>query len=295
MNSKVFMRLLVLATVLSFSAVAAVFGCGSGTASDAGIADDSAIPEDTGGPVDDTGFVDTGSVPDAGTLDTGAVGDSGAEDAGVEDAGEAPDGGVADAGVVTDSGTPDTGVTDTGVATDSGAPDTGMDDTGVNTDGGVADTGGADTGVTDGGQADAGDGGVKTPCNDVVNDATAVSITSSTNAMPTGTGGAFVNGTYHMTAIVTHPGSPLVPGSITFKQTIRLTGTLVELAADDSDKPPFTGNMTIAPSGTAFTSTTTCTTEADPFEVPYDSFTATASSFTVYCSSIYFEATYTKK
>ena len=205
----------------------------------------------------------------------------------------ASDTAIVDSAIV-DSAIVDTTAVDTSVV-DSSATDTKLADTAV-VDTAVVDTAILDTKVAD--TADAApeasaDSGM---CNSVVNIGTATPITTMASPTPTGVGGTIVDGIYKLTEFKTYTGSGI--SGIIFRSTIELSdgGTKAAQVAQNSDKPEFRSNETIVTAGSAVTITKTCNTETPPVLIPYNSFTATTTTLTLYCSvaPYNFSVTYTK-
>ncbi|MEO7092566.1 MAG: hypothetical protein ABI175_04895 [Polyangiales bacterium] len=180
-------------------------------------------------------------------------------------------------------------------AIDSAASDSVTSDTSA-TDSATGDTASAtDTATTsDTAPSDTAPCAPGAKCNCVAQIGSEVPITAGTGTIPTGTGGTFSDGTYKMTEFKAYPGSAIK--SIVFKQTITLSegGTKGELVANDSDKPEFRTNFAITTTPKV-KFTETCSTETGG-EIPYTSYTATATTFTMYAetSPYLFSVTYTK-
>jgi hypothetical protein len=131
-------------------------------------------------------------------------------------------------------------------------------------------------------------------CTDLENTAPAIAVTTSNAAVPTGTGGTAVEGTYHLTAIVRTSTSPMP--QLTFRQTLRISGNTIESADEDSDKPAFTKVSTFTTNGSSIVFSRVCSTEKDsPTELQYNSYTADATHVGLYSTSLGFTATFTKQ
>jgi hypothetical protein len=148
-------------------------------------------------------------------------------------------------------------------------------------DGGHADSqhttdanGGQDAGIDSATEAEAA-AEAATVCNTLANTAPAVPVQTIAADPPASTGGTIADGTYWMTEVVIYTG-PDGPSetSGTSQTTIQITGpTIQTVSAGD---PPTT-TVTLATSGTAFTSTDTC---GDAM-VRQGTYSATATTFVV--------------
>jgi hypothetical protein len=113
-------------------------------------------------------------------------------------------------------------------------------------------------------------------CTTLANSAAAVPVQTIAADPPTPEGGTIVDGTYVMTetAIYTGPDGPSGTNG-TSQTTIQVTGTTIQIVS--AGDPP-TRTITLATSGTSFTSTDTC---PDTSAVIQGSYTATATTFVV--------------
>ncbi|MBK6460337.1 MAG: hypothetical protein IPF92_04920 [Myxococcales bacterium] len=199
---------------------------------------------------------------------------------------DAADGGTDAA--VTDSATPPVDATTPDSATsdsatpDSATPDAAKPDSAVPPDSSTPTTcSGADAGAQ---------------CNTVVNGATDVSVTVGTGALPIGTGGTVVDGRYFLTNLTTYPGTG-VPSTLVMRQTLELcgggsVGQLVNDQAGATKRKSFTFTR----AGNVPTTTQTCESVAGDTNIPYATYTATATTMTFYAAAPYvFSATYTKQ
>jgi hypothetical protein len=131
-------------------------------------------------------------------------------------------------------------------------------------------------------------------CSTLANTAPAVPVTTGDDTVATGAGGTVAAGTYYLTAIVRTPASVLP--QMTFRQTLRITGNTVEMAADDSDKPAFTKTSTFTTSGSSIVFTRLCSTEADSLtELQYESYTANDAHLILYGVTLGITVTYTRQ
>ena len=154
---------------------------------------------------------------------------------------------------------------------------------------GAAGAGGAG-GAAAGGAATCGSLGAA--CNDVVQGGTDVPAAAVAGSTPTGSGGAVVDGHYFLTEFKAYTGSPVI--GVTLKQTLDICSGTLQLVEDEPSKPQYRESFTFSPSGTALNLTKTCTTESPPVDIPYASYTATATALTVYSTQYKFSVTYTK-
>jgi hypothetical protein len=185
----------------------------------------------------------------------------------------------------------DTSATDTGAAIDSGT----AADTTTATD----TTAATDTATTTDVATDSPSTCTMTPdagakCNELVNAGSDVVLVMTGMAIPTGTGGAVVNGRYVLTEFKSYIGS-LLPAGQTLKQTLDICGESGQLVTNDKGKPEVHKSFTIKPTGTAPNLKQTCSTQMPDVEIPYASYTATATTLTFYSTTYQFSATYTKK
>jgi hypothetical protein len=113
-------------------------------------------------------------------------------------------------------------------------------------------------------------------CTTLANSAAAVPVQTFAADPPTPEGGTIVDGTYEMTgaAIYTGPDGPSGTNG-TSQTTIQITGSTIQIV--NAGDPP-TRTITLATSGTSFTSTDTC---PDYSTVIQGSYTATATTFVV--------------
>jgi hypothetical protein len=181
------------------------------------------------------------------------------------------------------SGSSGTGVTDAAPGNDAVTPVDAAADTSSATDSGVDSAVVACVPPADAGAA----------CNAIAQTATDVSIMPSGTAIPTGTGGTIVEGRYHTTAITSYTGSTVT--GVTLKQTWEFCQGGRSLVGDEPGKPQYrkSGPYTIA--GNQLTSPDACTTQSPNTTVPFDSFTANATTLTFYSSSLLFSVTLTKQ
>jgi hypothetical protein len=114
-----------------------------------------------------------------------------------------------------------------------------------------------------------------TVCNTLANAAPAVPVQTFAQDPPTPLGGTIADGTYWMTeaAIYTGPDGPSGTNG-TSQTTIQITGDTIQVVS--AGDPP-TRTVTIATSGTSYTSTDTCPDTT----VIQGSYTATATTFVV--------------
>ncbi len=132
-------------------------------------------------------------------------------------------------------------------------------------------------------------------CNTVANIGSDVTLNDTTDAIPTGTGGTFVNGTYVLTEFKTYTGSPMAGSGIVMKQTLQLNDGVGQMIGVDSSSGTYKKSFTYQTNGTTPTITTTCTTQNPNMDVPYSSYTATSSSFSLYSTTYGMSVTYTKQ
>jgi hypothetical protein len=109
-------------------------------------------------------------------------------------------------------------------------------------------------------------------------------------ATPTGTGGPIADGRYVLTALVGYMDTPLKPGQ-TLRQTMVICGGSMQFVDGLVNEAPVYKNLTISPSGTDPGLNQVCTTKAGL--IPYASYTATPTSFTLYSTVGKFSATFT--
>ncbi len=262
-------------TTLVLLTLAFVGGVGCG-GSDAKTGDASAVIAD-GGAVDggskDTGSASAdGATKDGGSVvsaDTAASGDGGAPDApALPDAPVVPNGDAArDGAVVTADAAPDTRLADAGVAADTG--------TNVAF---VCPLPGA----------------LAAPaCNALVNTGTDVALVAEATAIPVGTGGTIVDGRYHLSAFKSYQGSTAgLP--VSMRQTLDICGTLTQFTGDQPGQPTQHNNTTITTAGIVPTTVDTCKSKVGDTAIIYSSYTATATSVTLYASLYKFSVTFTK-
>jgi hypothetical protein len=138
------------------------------------------------------------------------------------------------------------------------------------------------------------DSGAPGSCTTLANSAPAIVVTTGGATVPTGTGGTVAAGTYYLTSVVRTPTS-ILP-QMTFRQTLRITGNTVEMAADDSYKPAFTKTSTFTTSGSSIVFTRLCSTEADSLtELQYESYTADDAHLILYGVTLGITVTYTRQ
>lgn len=130
-------------------------------------------------------------------------------------------------------------------------------------------------------------------CNTIVQTGTDVALTNVGGATPTGTGGTIADGRYHTTAVTAYAGSPAT--GITLKQTWEFCQNRAGLIGDEPGKPQYRKLFRFATNGNQVTSTNECTTQSPNVEVPFDSYTATPTTLTLYASSLAFSVTITKE
>jgi hypothetical protein len=180
----------------------------------------------------------------------------------------------------------------TGSAGATGAA--GADGGAAGTDGGVTVS---DASVDTSSDVASGDGGACSvpsvdagACNALTQAAPAITIGTGTGDMPVGTGGTFVPGTYFLTEMKVYTGSP-VPSGIPFRQTFVLDGCTAQLVEGTNVFKTFT----YAPVGTVPNWTMACTSKAGDSAVTISSYTATATTFSLYSTQYKFYGTYTKQ
>lgn len=133
-------------------------------------------------------------------------------------------------------------------------------------------------------------------CNTVVNGAAIVPLVADTGALPTGTGGSVADGRYYLTLLTSYPGSALRT-DLVLRQTLELcggarTGQLV----NDENGATKRKTFSFTQAGIVPNITQTCQSQADDPNIPYVSYTATATTLTFYSAAPYlFSATYTKQ
>lgn len=190
----------------------------------------------------------------------------------------ASDAGVTDASV-SDSALPQTDSSipqaDSSVAPDSAAPDSSVPDSSMP----MIACSSADAGAQ---------------CNTIVNGATDVPLATVATALPTGTGGTIADGRYYLTGFTAYAGSPLK--NVTLRQTLEIcgggkTGQLVNDEAGQTKRKGFT----VAPVGIVPNTVQTCQSNPTDADIPYSSYTATATTFTLYSTVYVFSATYTRQ
>jgi hypothetical protein len=132
-------------------------------------------------------------------------------------------------------------------------------------------------------------------CNTVENTATNITITAATGTMAKGMGGTIRNGTYFLSAVLTYPGSTL-PDGTAIRQTLEVCNGTALLSENIADAAKSTHkNLTITPAGTVPNVDRTCSTKANDPKNVYSSYTATATSFTLYSTDGSFEMTFTRQ
>ena len=184
-----------------------------------------------------------------------------------------------DASTATDSASPADGAT---TPVDATAPvDAATPDTAVPPDSTAPTTcSGADAGAQ---------------CNTVVNGATDVPVTVGTGSLPTGTGGTVIDGRYYMTNLTTYPGTGIAP-TLVMRQTLELCcgGRVGQLVNDETGKTE-RKSFTFTTAGNVPTTVQTCES-APSINIPYASYTATATTLTFHSAAPYlFSVTYTKQ
>jgi hypothetical protein len=130
-------------------------------------------------------------------------------------------------------------------------------------------------------------------CNALANDATPFYVNDA-GAFVAGTGGTIADGKYHATEMIVYLGSPLQPGA-SIKETIEVSGggTKLQIIYEDFGDPETRATFTLAPNGVDPHLTKTCSTRVD--DVPgYTSYTADATTFTLFNSTFNFSLKYTK-
>jgi hypothetical protein len=127
-------------------------------------------------------------------------------------------------------------------------------------------------------------------CNTLANTADSITVSAGANPMPAGTGGTIVDGTYFLTELKVYPGSP-VPSGIPFKQTILISGCSL-LLAEGTDVHK---NSIIGPVGMELNGEMVCSSKAGDVPTEISSYTATATTFTMYSMTTRFYASYTKQ
>ncbi|HRG95292.1 MAG TPA: hypothetical protein PLR99_03515 [Polyangiaceae bacterium] len=133
-------------------------------------------------------------------------------------------------------------------------------------------------------------------CNTVVNGATDVGVTVGTGALPTGTGGTVVDGRYYLTNLTSYPGTG-IPSTLVMRQTLELcSGGMVGQLVNDSAGVTKRKTFSFTTAGNVPTTIQTCQTVVGDDAIPYQSYTATATTLTFYAAAPYvFSATYTKQ
>ncbi|MFO0667143.1 MAG: hypothetical protein U0174_24535 [Polyangiaceae bacterium] len=131
-------------------------------------------------------------------------------------------------------------------------------------------------------------------CNTMVNTASVVALSTSTDPLPTGTGGTIADGHYVLTELKAYKGAAFQPG-ITFKQTLELCSGIGQFVSSDSGKPEYHKSFSYAPNGINPNVTQTCSSQSPNVDVPYTSYTATATTLTLFSSQLIFSVTYTKQ
>jgi hypothetical protein len=189
-----------------------------------------------------------------------------------------------------DSATDDTAAAaDTTTTTDAPADSSVTTDTATSTDTTTSTDAPSDTSMTTCTMSP--DAGAK--CNELKNSGSDVVLVITAMPIPTGTGGTIANGRYTLTEFKSYLGS-LLPAGQTLNQTIEICGEVGNLVSNDKGKPEVHKTFTIKPSGTSPNLTGTCSTQMPDVAIPYASYTATATTLTLYSTTYQFSATYTK-
>lgn len=130
-------------------------------------------------------------------------------------------------------------------------------------------------------------------CNAIANTAPEIKIGAKAMALPTGTGGTIAEGRYYLTELSAYTGSPIPPGAA-FKQTLELCAGIGQFVSEENGKPAYYKSFTYAPNGSQPNVTQTCSSQNPNTEIPYSSFTATPTTFTLFSSQFVMSAVYTK-
>jgi hypothetical protein len=141
-----------------------------------------------------------------------------------------------------------------GEPSDAGGTD--ARDTGAPVDSGRSDAIARDGAADDGSGAEDSPVEAATVCNTLANTASVVDVAQVAQDPPSAQGGTIANGTYLLTAatIYTGPDGP-TGNSGTAQVTVLIDGAMVQMVS--SGQPP-TRTVTLATTGTSFTSTDTC-------------------------------------
>lgn len=119
-----------------------------------------------------------------------------------------------------------------------------------------------------GGQAGSGTGGGTGACNTLVDIGSPVAETAGSGTFPTGHGGPFNEGTYVLTKYEIFP-----PGTVDAyqrKETLRVTGSKIEIVRQRDNDPEARISGTVTQSGNMLSFTQSCPPD-QPVSVPYTS------------------------
>jgi len=139
------------------------------------------------------------------------------------------------------------------------------------------------------------DSGAANACNDLVNNAPAVTLVAIADSPPAALGGTLVDGTYWLTGfnVFTGPGGTTDLSTFTANATFVLSGTTMQQVLSSNGGAEKRYTSTVSTSGTTLYATDTCpepVTEQDPY-------TATPTKLTIYLDDPNgtFEQIYTKQ
>lgn len=162
----------------------------------------------------------------------------------------------------------------------------------------AAEDAGADAGDGGTADADAGNGA----CNALANAAATIDVVEAVGTAPLGTGGAFVDGTYYTTAETHYRASASAPPSSITK--VKETAVIANATATSADltyvflpngaaaqEQRFTAKL--AAHGGALVAHATCPLVID--DTTFDSYTAAATTLTLYSSTLGLAVTLTKQ
>jgi hypothetical protein len=126
------------------------------------------------------------------------------------------------------------------------------------------------------------------PCNTLANVATSVTPTCVTEAMPAGTGGTIVDGTYVLTAQTYYnvPACPMSPIS----ETVVIAGSCFQVVFGFGDVLAGNGSTSVTVQGNSYTQTSTCThfefdASAQMSDGAGKTYSATATTFTLFTNN----------
>jgi len=130
-------------------------------------------------------------------------------------------------------------------------------------------------------------------CNSLVSEATGVAIVKGTGTTPVGKGGTIVAGHYVLTEAKSYPGSTL-PEGVVVTQDVEICGgflQVVQVIGGTTERK----TSTIAPDGIKPNLKMTCSTKESDMDSDWTSYTATATTISIYSATEKMSLSFTKE